>query len=304
MRIIIAGGSGLLGRALVTQLAAAGHEVVVLSRRASGSPGSTVREVVWTADGSVGPWAREVDGADVVVNLAGAGIADKRWTPARKALLRSSRIASTGSLVSAVEAAGRRPSVFIQGSAVGYYGSNLSDKVHDESSPAGSDFLSRLAVEWESAAEPVTELGCRLVVVRTGIVLSRHGGALPPMARPFRFFVGGPIGSGRQFMSWIAVEDWVSMVIWALATPAVFGPLNATAPDPVTNAAFSAAIGRALHRPSLFPVPGFVLKAALGEMAEAILLGGQRVVPAKARQLGFNFRHMDLERALVQVLGS
>lgn len=303
MRIVIAGGSGLLGRALVERLAVENHDLVVLSRRVGSSTHTAVREVPWTADGSIGPWAREVDGADAVVNLAGAGIADKRWTPARKALLRSSRVGSTRSLVAAVEAAGKRPPVFVQGSAVGYYGSRLSDETHDESSPAGTDFLARLAVEWELAARPVEEMGCRLVLVRTGIVLSRDGGALPPMARPYRLWVGGPIGSGRQFMSWIAVDDWVSMVKWTLSTPAVVGPLNATAPTPVTNSAFSAAIGRALHRPSLFRVPAVVLKTALGEMAEAILLGGQRVVPAKAVQLGFRFEQPDPDRAIAHALG-
>jgi uncharacterized protein (TIGR01777 family) len=301
MRLIIAGGSGLLGRALVTRLSTDGHDVVVLTRGAGSSAGR-VRQVAWTADGSIGPWAREIDGADVVINLAGAGIADKRWTPGRRAQLRSSRIESTRSLVSAVDAAAKRPSVFVQGSAIGYYGSSLSDRTHDESSPAGTDFLAHLAVEWEAAARPIGETGCRLVVVRSGIVLSRDGGALPPMARPFRFFVGGPVGSGRQYMSWITIDDWVSMVAWAIATPAVSGAMNATAPGPVTNAAFSAAIGRALHRPSLVPAPGFVLRSLFGEMADVILLGGQRVVPTKGLALGFRFEHPDLEQAMVQVL--
>jgi len=301
MRIIIAGGTGLLGSALVTRLLDEGHDVVVLTRRAGSSSGRA-RQVTWTPDGSSGPWAREVDGADAMVNLTGAGIADRRWTPARKALLRSSRIDSTRSLVTAVQNAANRPSVFVQGAAIGYYGSSQSDQVHDESSPAGIDYLARLALEWELAAHPVTATGCRLVVVRTGIVLGRDGGALPPMARPFRCFVGGPIGSGRQYMSWITIDDWVSMVLWAMTTPSVTGALNATAPYAVTNAAFSAAIGRALHRPSLFPAPGFVLRMIFGEMADAILLGGQRVVPAKARALGFRFEHTDLNRALVHVL--
>lgn len=301
MRIIIAGGTGLLGDALAGRLLDEGHDVVVLTRRAGSSSGRG-RQVTWTPDGSVGPWTREVEGVHAIVNLTGAGIADRRWTPARKALLRSSRLDSTRSLVTAVQNAVDRPSVFVQGAAIGYYGSSQSDQVHDESSPAGTDYLARLAIEWERAAYPVTAAGCRLVVVRTGIVLSRDGGALPPMARPFRFFVGGPIGSGRQYMSWITIDDWVSMVLWAMTTPGVTGALNATAPDPVTNAAFSAALGRTLHRPSLFPVPGFVLKTMFGEMADAILLGGQRVVPAKAGDLGFRFAHTDLDRALAHVL--
>lgn len=302
MRIVIAGGTGLLGRALAGRLVDQHHDVVILSRRAPRSPRDRGRAVTWAPGGSLGDWAREIDGADVVVNLAGAGIADKRWTPARKALLRSSRIDSTRSLLSAVQAASTRPTVFVQGSAIGYYGSSLSDRTHDETSPAGSDFLSRLAVEWEDEAQPVAALGCRLVVIRTGIVLSRDGGALPPMARPFRLFVGGRIGSGRQYMSWISIDDWVSLVRWALATPAARGPINATADAPVTNAEFSAALGRALRRPALLPAPAFALTLLFGEMAEAILLGGQRVVPARARALGFAFEHDDLDREMSRLL--
>jgi uncharacterized protein (TIGR01777 family) len=302
MRIVVAGGTGLLGRALVRRFVDQQFDVVVLSRKPSAQTRPRYREAAWTPDGTSGPWAREVDGADAVVNLTGAGMADRRWTPARKALLRSSRIDSTRSLVAAVQAATRRPPVFVQGAAIGIYGSSLSDQAHDESSPAGTDYLARLAVEWELAAHPVATMGCRLVVVRTGIVLSRDGGALPPMARPFRFFVGGPIGSGRQYMSWITIDDWVSMVAWAIASPAVSGPVNATAPEPVTNRVLSAAIGRALHRPCLLPVPGFVLKALFGEMAAALLLGGQRVVPAVALAHGFQFQHATLDRAMAHVL--
>jgi uncharacterized protein (TIGR01777 family) len=301
MRIVIAGGSGLLGRALVRRLVAQHHDVVILSRRTSKAARDGARTAVWTPDGSIGAWAREVDGADAVVNLAGAGIADTRWTPARKALLESSRILSTRSLVSAVQAASTRPGVFVQGSAIGYYGASLSERTHDEASPPGSDFFSRLAVEWEHEARPLAALGCRLVVIRTGVVLSRNGGALPPMARPFRFFVGGPVGSGRQYMSWISIDDWVALVTWAIATPAAHGPINATAARPVTNAEFSATLGRVLRRPALLPVPAFVLRVLFGEMADAILLG-QRVVPVKAQALGFTFEHNDLEHAISHAL--
>jgi uncharacterized protein (TIGR01777 family) len=301
MRIVIAGGSGLLGHALVDRLIGQGHDVVVLSRRPATPPRNHWREVTWVPDGSIGDWAREIDGAGAVVNLAGAGMADKRWTPTRKALLRSSRIDSTRSLVAAVQAASTRPAVFVHGTAIGYYGSTLSDRTHDESSPPGSDFLSRLALEWERVTDPLAQISCRLVIVRTGIVISRDGGALPPMARPFKFFVGGRIGSGRQYMSWISIDDWVSLVTWAMATTAVSGALNATAPEPVTNAEFAAAIGRALRRPALFATPAFVLKLLFGEMAE-LLLGGQRVVPAKALALGFTFEHESLDRALAQAL--
>ena len=301
MRIVIAGGSGLLGRALASRLIEQRHEVVVLTRRPRPSR-TGYREVEWRPDGSAGDWAREVDGADVVVNLAGNGIADKRWTTARKDSLRASRVDSTRSLIAAVSAARARPAVFIQGSAVGIYGASLDDRVLDEQTAPGADCLSTLAVDWEREAKPAEDLGCRLVLIRTGLVLSSKGGALPPMARPFRMFVGGPIGTGRQYMSWITIDDWVSMVTWAIATTEVSGPLNATAPHPVANAAFSAALARALSRPNLMPVPSFVLRALFGEMADAILLKGQRVLPAKAVSLGFVFTHAELGQALRHTL--
>lgn len=301
MRIVIAGGSGLLGRALTTRLATAGHEIVHLTRGAPRAAG-VVRAVSWTPDGTVGPWISEIDHADAVVNLAGAGMADRRWTSKRKALLRSSRIESTRSLAAAVGAAAVPPAVFIQGSGIGIHGSSLDARVHTEDSPPGADFLARLAVEWEQEAQPVAVAGSRLVTVRTGVVLSRDGGALPPMARPFRFFVGGPVGTGRQYLSWITVDDWVSLVVWAIVTPDVSGPLNATAPDPATSREFSAALGRATRRPSLIPAPSFVLRFLFGEMADALLLGGQRVVPAKAIAHGFRFEHADLDRALNELL--
>jgi uncharacterized protein (TIGR01777 family) len=300
MRFVIAGGTGLLGRALIARLTDSGHDVVVLTR-GSGRASGPVHEVPWTPDGSAGAWAPELDGAEAVINLAGAGIAGKRWTAARKKLLRTSRLDSTRSLVAAIGTTTNRPRVFVQGSAVGIYGADLSDEVRDELSPPGSDFLSELAVEWESAAHPVAHMGCRLVTVRTGIVLSPDGGALPPMAKPFRMFVGGRIGTGRQFLSWITIDDWVSMVMWALRTATVHGPLNATAPEPVTNADFSRALARALRRPNLFPVPSFVLRTLFGEMAD-VLLYGQRVIPAKAQSLGFHFDQARLDDALATLV--
>lgn len=300
MRIIIAGGSGLLGKALAERLHL-DHDIVILSRRPGAAPEAGIREVAWTADGTVGAWAHEVDEADVVVNLAGAGIADKPWTPARKALLRSSRVDSTRSLVAAVAAAAPRPRVFVQGSAVGYYGATLSDAPHDETASAGDDFLADLASEWEHEAAPVATHDSRLIVVRTGIALSAHGGALPQMARPFRFFAGGRLGSGRQYLSWITVDDWVSLVAWAIATPEVHGVLNGCAPQALTNAAFSTALARSLHRPNLVPAPAMALRLLLGEMAESLLLLGQRVVPARAQALGFVFAHPEIDDALTHV---
>lgn len=299
MKIVIAGGSGFLGRALTARLATDGHQVIVLSR---GKPGLTepsgVCFVDWSPNGKTGGWANAIHGADAVINLAGAGIADKRWNAARKQLLRDSRVLSTRSLVDALRVDAGRPSVFIQGSAVGYYGAFDDGPELTESSPPGSDFLGQMCVAWEREADPLTELGCRVVVLRTGIVLSRSGGALAKMLLPFRLFAGGPLGSGRQVMSWIHLDDWIAMVIWALEHASISGPINATAPNPVTNAEFSRAIGRAIHRPSWAPVPGFMLQLIVGEFANDGLMRGQRVQPARALALGYKFRYERIDDAM------
>jgi len=306
VKVVVAGGSGFLGTALTERLAARGDEVVVLSRRPSGADAARggARQIHWRGDGTaVSSWVAEINEADAVVNLAGAGIADRRWSPARKQVLRDSRVIPTRSLVEGLRTATRRPAVFLQGSAVGYYGSTLDDRPFTESDPAGNDFLGRLCAEWELAAQPVSTLGVRLVVVRTGLVLARKGGVLEPMKLPFKLFVGGPVASGRQYFSWIHIDDWTTLVLWALDTPSVSGPINATSPNAVTNAEFSKALGRALGRPSWLPVPGFALKTLFGEFAEEGLIGGQRVVPRRARELGFSFRHPEAGEALSAVFG-
>jgi uncharacterized protein (TIGR01777 family) len=308
MKIVIAGGSGFLGRALAARLDADGHDVVVLTRRPA-DPSGRVRRVVWQPDGSAPPadagqptgWAREIEGADAVVNLAGEGIADRRWTAARKRALLESRTHSTRSLVVAIRAASRRPRTFIQASGVGYYGV-AGDEVIDESSPPGSDFLAGLCMNWEAEARAVEALGCRLAIIRNGVVLARHGGALKKMLPPFLFFVGGPIADGRQYFSWVALDDWTALVAWALATSSVTGALNGTAPEPVTNAHFSKALGRALHRPSWIPVPGFALRLLVGELADAGVINGQRVVPKRALSLGFTFTYPSVDAALAQAV--
>jgi hypothetical protein len=310
VKIILAGGSGFLGRALAARLAANGHDVVVFSRRPGGADDGAVRRVMWQPDGSAPPpeagqptgWAREVDGADAVINLAGEGIADRRWTPARKRALGESRTRSTRSLVAAIRAAFRRPAVFVQASGIGYYGI-AGDEVLDEASRPGSDFLARLCVTWEAEARAVEALSCRLVIVRNGVVLARDGGALKRMLPPFLFFVGGRIASGRQYFSWIDRDDWIAMVVWAISTASVSGALNATAPEPVTNADFSKALGRALHRPAWIPVPGVALRALVGQLADAGLINGQRVVPKRAQALGFEFRYGQIDAALTHALG-
>lgn len=291
MRIVITGGTGFLGGALVGRLRGDGHAVTVLTR----GPGGT-GSVHWDPETPAPEWTSTIDGADGVIHLAGASIAGGRWTSKRKAIIRDSRVTSTRAIVAAIRAARQPPRVLVSGSAMGVYGSR-GDEPLTENSPQGSDFLASVGIEWERealAAAAVT----RVVLVRTGLALGRSGGALPQMALPFYFFAGGPIGSGNQYMSWIHRDDWVEMVRWSLLNDAVSGPLNATAPNPVTNREFAKTLGRVLRRPGFMPTPAFALRLALGEMAEALLLGGQRVLPAQAQSLGYAFRYPLLEPAL------
>jgi uncharacterized protein (TIGR01777 family) len=303
MKVVIAGGTGLLGRALTGALAGEGHGVVVLTRHPGTQPGlGGARHVGWSADGTAGEWARELADAEAVVNLSGAGIADRRWTTARKEALRSSRVLSTRSLVTAIRSLSTRPAVFVQQGGEGYSGADAGTRELDESFPPGDDFMGQLAVAWEAEALPAAALGCRLAVLRTGMVLTPHEGALARMIPPFRWFVGGPIASGRQYLSWIHVDDWIRMVRWVLTEPAVSGVLNATAPHPVTNAEFSRALARAVRRPSWAPVPAFVLRLLFGEMADAVLVRGQRVVPRRALESGFAFAHPEVGEALMDAV--
>ena len=303
--VVIAGGSGFLGGALVPRLARE-HTVIVLTRskpRKETKEGDRVRTVQWTPDGTLGDWAAAIEGTDAIVNLAGAGIADRRWTEARKRELIDSRVQSTASLVQAVLSATNPPKTFIQQSGVGFYGAYDDGPLFDEASPPGHDFLAEMAIQWEASVKPVETIGTRLVTVRTGIVLAKHGGALKKMMLPFRFFAGGPIGSGRQYMSWIHLEDWTGMIAWAIRMRLVTGTINATAPNPVQNWEFCRALGRAMRRPSWAPVPGFVLKMMFGEMAEVALLKGQRAVPSHANELKFAFRYQEIRPAFAAIFG-
>jgi uncharacterized protein len=297
MRIVIAGGTGFLGGALTAALRADGHDVVVLTRQTATLPPGLAS---WTPDGTAGAWARVVDGADAVINLAGAPLDEKRWTEPRKRVLVESRVLATRSLATAIAAAGRPPALFLSSSAVGYYGPRGEEAV-TESDAAGADFLARLVVQWEAEATTATS-GTRVVLLRSGIVLAPDGGALARMLLPFRIGLGGPFGNGRQYMSWIHRQDWIDLVRWLLTSDAR-GPINATAPAPEPNEAFAATLGRVLRRPHLLRAPPFALRLALGEMADAALLAGQRVLPARAQALGFRFQWPALEPALRDLLG-
>ena len=309
MKIVIAGGSGFLGGPLAEVYAEEGHQVIVLTRSVpsgesrhdpgTGVPGIT--RLGWTADGKIGPWAAIVEAADAVINLSGEAIDKGRWTPQRKAQLRDSRILATRSLAASILAAAVPPKVFVSGSAIGYYG-DTGDRPITESSPPGHDFLAQLCEDWEGEAHRAGSSGARVALLRTGVVLDRSGGALPRMMLPFKFFAGGPLGSGKQYVSWIQRLDWVEMVRWIVETPDASGPINATAPAPVTNKEFTRAIGRSMHRPGLLPVPPFALKLAVGGLAESIL-GGQRVLPARALALGYHFRYPDIDQAFRGMFG-
>jgi hypothetical protein len=310
MRFVIAGGTGFIGSPLAEVYAEEGHDVRVLTRGlrdgearhepGTGMPGIT--KVGWKADGASGPWASVLDGADAVINLSGESIGDKRWTPQRKAQIRDSRILPTRSIVSAIRSVANPPKVLINSSAIGYYGDSGVEPRTEESKP-GEGFLALVAQEWESEAVRAEGAGTRVVLLRTGLVLERAGGALPRMIRPFKFFVGGPIGSGRQYVSWIHRLDVIEMIRWIIETPAVSGPVNATAPHPVTNRDFSRALGHALRRPSLLPAPAFALKAMFGELAGPLLLEGQRVLPTRAQAHGYHFRYPEIDIAMRGIFG-
>jgi uncharacterized protein (TIGR01777 family) len=299
MTVVVAGGSGFLGRALRARLLADGHAVANLTRRETPQAPD---DITWTPDGTgAGAWARSIDGVDAVVNLAGEGIADARWSEARKRSIVESRLLVTRSLVGAITRARKPPSVFVSGSGVGYYGPH-GDEVVTEATPAGSDFLAKVCVKWESEAEqasPVT----RVALIRTGMVLHPEGGALAKMLPPFRLGIGGPIASGTQYTPWVHRDDWVDLVRWLIAEPGARGTFNGTAPEPVRNAEFARALGRALGRPVILPVPAIALRLLFGEMAE-MLVTGQRAIPARAMEMGFRFRFEKLDDALADLFSA
>jgi len=289
--IVIAGGSGFLGGKLAARLESDGHRPVTLTRRPSGT-----NSINWTPDGSPGGLPAHLEGVDAVVNLAGENLAKGRWTASRKQALRDSRILSTRTLVRAIQACARPPRALISGSAIGYYGPRGDEPVTESTEP-GSDFLAGVCVEWEQEAKMAASANTRVAIVRTGLALAKEGGALGAMLLPFKLGLGATLGSGDQFMPWIHAEDWAGMVSWLIQNDRAAGAFNATAPEPVTNRVFTHTLGRVLHRPAVLHAPAFVLQAAMGEMS-AMILNGQRVLPANAEQLGFRFTYRTLEPAL------
>jgi uncharacterized protein (TIGR01777 family) len=302
MHVIISGGTGLIGSALVKSLIHDGHRVTVLSRSPEHKQewGSDKVQIVgWDARTAEG-WGHLVDGADAIVNLAGSGISDGRWTASRKRLIQESRVNAGRAIIEAIRAASQKPKVLLQSSAVGYYGPGGNQIITEDKSP-GSDFLAHVCFEWEASTAAAKQLGVRRPVLRTGVVLSSKGGALPKMRLPFQFFIGGPLGSGKQYFPWIHIDDEVRAIRFLIEHEQADGPYNLTAPNPPTNAEFSRDLGKAMGRPSLMPVPGLALKTLFGEMS-TVLLDGQRAVPQRLQSAGFNFNYVDAVAAIQDIL--
>lgn len=306
MKIIITGGTGLIGRALAADLAAGQNEVIVLTRNPNGSQKlpDGVSAVVWDGKSANG-WGQYADGADAIVNLAGESIAGEtplkiRWTEARKKRILESRLNAGKAVVEAVANAVKKPGVVIQSSAVGYYGAR-STPPFDEDAPAGNDYLAGVCKDWEASTSAVEGMGVRRVVIRTGVVLSKDGGALPLQMLPFLFFAGGPIGNGRQGYPWIHIRDEVKAIRFLIENPFASGVYNLTAPKMVNNAEFSKSLGRALNRPAFIPTPAFVFQLAFGEAA-TILVDGQLPQPRRLLQAGFQFQFSEAEPALRDLL--
>jgi len=301
MKVIITGGTGLIGRALAEDLAKDGHEVVILSRRAGPAKGfrSGIRMAPWDGRSADG-WGPLADGADAIVNLAGENLSAGRWTPQRKQAIRESRVNAGSAVVDAVLKAAKKPRAVIQSSAVGYYGPT-GDELLSESAASGSDFLADVCRDWEASTQAVEGMGVRRVVARTGVVLSARSGALPRMLLPFRFLVGGPLGSGRQWMSWIHISDQVRALRFLIETPAARGAFNLSA-TPLTNRQFAQVVGKVMQRPAFFAVPALIIRLMFGEMG-TVLLDGQRVSAKRITDLGFKFHFPDADAALGDLLG-
>ena len=295
MNIVITGASGLIGTALSSALRADGHQVYGMQR----SPSSDAPFHWWPPAGHI--HFDDSIPVDVVINLAGAGIADRRWNERRKQEIRDSRVLSTELLAKTLSRLPHRPGLFISGSAIGFYGDTGAERV-DEMNEAGSDFLAEVSYAWEQAAKPALDAGIRTVLIRTGIVLSDRGGALQKMLLPFKLGVGGVVGSGQQYMSWVSLRDVVAMIRFLMAHEELSGPVNLVAPTAVTNREFTRTLGSALKRPALLPMPAFAARLAFGEMADQLLLSSIRVYPYLLQQAGYRFQDGDLETALANII--
>jgi hypothetical protein len=305
MRVFITGGTGQIGTRLVAELIQRGDQAVVLTRSRS-SAAKKLPSQVELIEGDPqqpGSWMEAVSGCQGVVNLVGENLFARRWKQSFKEVLRDSRLRSTRNVVEAVVRAKVKPQVLVNGSAIGFYGFTGDELLTEDSPGQTNDFLSQLCHDWEEAAKPAEKEGIRLVLLRTGVVLDKTGGALKQMLLPFKLFLfGGKVGSGQQWVSWIHHADEVGLILFALNNTNVRGPLNATAPNPVTNLQMAKAIGKAMGRPSFFPTPGFMLKLALGEVAN-LVVQGQRVLPKRAQDLGYRFQFPDIDTALADILG-
>lgn len=302
-KVIITGGRGLIGQALTRELVAHGYQVIVLSRQLPiffpNNQPENVSYEMWDGRSAQG-WGRLAEGARAIVNLAGENLSAGRWSGLRKQRIRDSRVHVGQAVLQAVRQARRKPGVVVQASAVGFYGA-CGDQTLTEEAPPGSDFLAKVCVDWEASTAPVAEMKVRHVVIRTGVVLDAESGALPDMALPFRLFLGGRLGSGRQYVSWIHMADEVAAIRFLIEHAEASGPFNLTAPQPLTNAEFGRTLSKVLHRPYWLPVPAFALRLLLGEMS-SVLLNGQRAIPQRLLQLGFTFRFPDAESALRDLL--
>ena len=302
MRVLITGGTGMVGRALSANLVADGHEVIVLSRTPSKAKGLPAGVLVqqWDAK-TAGGWGHLADGADAIVNLAGENIGAGRWTDERKARIENSRLDAGRAVVEAVEQASQKPKVVIQASGVGYYGPRGDEELTEDASP-GQDWAAQVVIHyWEAATEPVEAMGVRRAIIRTAPILDANEGALPRMVLPTKLFVGGPLGGGKQWLSWIHLQDAVAGIRFLIENPQAHGPFNLSAPNPVTNGQFMRALGRVLGRPSIMPTPAFAIKLLFGEMA-TVVLDGQRAIPKRLQELGFEFQFLIVEAALKDVL--
>ena len=302
MRVLITGGTGAIGRRLTDQLLKEGHEVTILSRKALKPARLPVKVTFLQWDGKTAKgWGNHLEAVDAVVNLAGAGIADARWTAERKKVIVDSRVKPGQAVVEAFKSVSQKPKVLIQASGVNYYGTDR-EKAFTEDDGPGDDFLAEVCIKWEAATLPVEAMGVRRVIIRSGAVLDPTAGALPKLAMPVRFFVGGPLGSGRQWLSWIHYADEIGAIKFLIETEAACGPVNMTAPQPVRNKELAQAIGRVLHRPAVMPAPSLAVKLMVGELSD-VVLKGQQVLPAALQRLGYPFKYPQIDAALKNLLG-